>query len=166
MGSPYVGEVRLVGFNFPPVGWAQCQGQLLPISGNEALYNLIGTTYGGNGQTDFALPNLASRVPVHTGNGYVIGQVAGTETVTLTVNQYPRHTHAAAAAASPQGTFTDPTNNIPCSGQEIYATTAPADGMNSGMISPSNGGNLPHNNLQPFLALNWIISLFGIYPSQ
>jgi len=166
MGSPYVGEVRLAGFNYAPVGWAQCQGQLLPIQEYEALYSLIGTTYGGNGVNDFALPNLASRVSVHAGNSFVIGQAAGEESVTITLNQYPAHRHAVAAIASPQGTFTDPTNNVLCGGQDIYGAAVPVDAMASAMITPFNGGNQPHTNLQPFLALNWIISLYGIFPSQ
>jgi microcystin-dependent protein len=171
MGSPFVGELRLVGFNFAPVNWAQCQGQQMAISDNPALFNLIGTTYGGNGQTTFALPNLAGRVSVHMGTGssgtpYLIGQQGGTETVTLSVNQYPQHSHAAAVAASPQSSYTSPSGNIPCGGQEVYGTLPPTDPMASGMVAPSNGGNLPHNNLQPFLVLNWIISLAGIYPTQ
>lgn len=171
MASPFVGELRLVGFNFAPVQWAQCQGQLISISENPTLYNLVGTTYGGDGQTNFALPNLASRVPVHQGTAqsgttYPIGQLAGVETVTLTVNQYPQHTHAASVAGSPQGTATSPVNNIPCAGQPLFGTQPPTSPMNAGMISPYNGQSLPHDNLQPYLALNWIIALYGIYPSQ
>lgn len=171
MGSPFVGELRLVGFNFAPVNWAQCQGQLLAISQNTTLFQLIGTTYGGDGQNTFALPNLASRIPVHQGTGssntpYVMGQTGGAESVTINLNQFPQHNHAAVVAGSPQSTSNSPSGNILCSGQQIYGNQPPPDAMNSGMIGVWNGGNQPHSNLQPFLALNWIISLFGIFPSQ
>lgn len=170
MSQPYVGELRLVGFNFAPVGWAICQGQLYAISEYETLFTLIGTTYGGDGQSTFGLPNLASRVPVHQGTlsgggTYVIGQNAGVETVTITANQYPIHSHTAVGNANPGSTSNNPQGNVPASGQTIYGSRAPAERMASDLLSNS-GGSQPHNNLQPFLVLNWIISLFGIYPSQ
>ena len=165
--QPFIGEIRLVPFNFAPVGWAFCDGQLMAISENTALFALIGTTYGGDGQTTFALPDLRSRVPVHAGPGFVLGQAGGVETVTLTVNQIPAHTHAAAAdnnagtAAAPDGKVWAASNN--------YYQFAPASGspsaMNAGAVG-LNGGSQPHDNMLPFLAVNFILSLFGIFPSQ
>jgi microcystin-dependent protein len=169
MGSPYVGELRLVGFNFAPIEWAQCQGQVLSISENTTLFNLIGTTYGGDGQNTFALPDLRSRIPVHMGTGssgttYVMGQPSGVETVTLTMAQYPTHNHSALANSQAQGSVNSPNNNILSTGQNIYRNQAPSVNLASGMLS-SYGGSQPHDNRQPYLVLNWIISLFGIYPS-
>jgi microcystin-dependent protein len=167
MASPFIGEIRMFGGNFEPQGWAFCNGQLLPISENQALFALIGTTYGGDGQTTFALPNLQGRFPIHQGSGSVIGQQSGSETVTLTANQIPAHTHAAqcstqGAAASPNGAVwgTDPGGNI-----APYSTSAANGTMNAGALSPA-GGNQPHDNMQPFLVVSFIISLFGIFPSQ
>lgn len=170
MGSPFIGELRLVGFNFAPVNWAQCQGQIIAISDNSTLFNLIGTTYGGNGQSTFALPNLQSRIPVHMGTGssgttYLIGQTGGVESVTLTINQYPSHTHSAMANSNATGSVNSPNNNILSTGQNIYRNQTPSVNMADGMLS-NDGGSQPHNNLQPYLALNWIISLLGIFPSQ
>ena len=167
MSQPYVGEIRMFAGNFAPAGWALCQGQLVAISDNETLFNLIGTTYGGDGQSTFALPNLASRIPVHAGPGFVLGQMGGVEEVTLTTSQLPVHTHAPAAnnnaggVASPSGAYWGTT------GINIYNTATP-DGsvkMASGLLS-SVGGSQPHDNMVPFLVVNFIISLFGVYPSQ
>jgi len=169
MSSPYVGEVRLVGFNFAPVNWSICNGNILSISGNESLFNLIGTTYGGNGQTTFGLPNLQGRVPVHQGTGggatYVIGQLGGQEAVSISAANYPAHNHTL-QASSTAGASATPANNTVGSGSKIYAppTDNPGTAMNAAMVSVSTGGNLPHNNVQPFLALNWIIALYGIFP--
>jgi len=170
MAEAYVGEVRLVGFNFAPYGWALCQGQLMPISQYETLFNLIGTTYGGDGQQTFALPNLQGRIPLHQGTGssgtpYVIGQISGTETVTLNINQYPSHNHQAVVNSATSGGSTAPNNRTLCGGQTVYRNQAPDVAMNSAMLS-SVGGSLPHENVQPFVALNWVISLYGVYPSQ
>jgi microcystin-dependent protein len=170
MGQEYIGEVRLVGFNFAPAGWSTCGGQLLPISEYSTLFNLIGTTYGGDGQQTFALPNLQSRIPVHMGTGttgttYVIGATGGTETVTVNINQYPAHSHNVLASSQTTGGSTDPTGKILGGGQTIYRNQTPAASMNAGMLT-SDGGSQPHENLQPFLVLNWVISLFGVYPSQ
>ncbi len=168
MSDQYVGEVRLVGFNFAPVDWLICNGALLSISANETLFNLIGTTYGGDGQSTFGLPNLQSCIPIHQGsngtNTYVIGQYGGVETVTLNINQYPSHNHSLMASTNLTGSST-PTNNVVNNGLTAYTASAPATPMLSAMVG-SSGGNLPHNNLQPYLALNWIIALYGIYPSQ
>jgi microcystin-dependent protein len=169
MSDPYVGEIRMFAGNFAPAGWAFCQGQLMPISENETLFNLIGTTYGGDGQSTFALPNLQSRVPIHMGTGgggaYVLGQMAGEEQVTLTGNQIPSHTHVPVAntgngsAASPSGNFWAQSANLP------YSTQPPTASMAATAIG-STGGSQPHDNMIPFLVVNFIISLFGIYPTQ
>ena len=169
MSQPFVGEVRLVGFNFAPVGWSICNGDLISISENSTLFQLIGTTYGGNGQSTFALPNLQSRVAVHQGtssqgNSYVIGLTGGDETVTLSLSQYPAHTHSLMASANKADSNT-PAGNTVGNGLIAYSVLAPDTAMNTSAVGPS-GGNLPHNNLQPFLALNWIISLFGVFPSR
>jgi microcystin-dependent protein len=169
MSTPYIGQLKPVGFNFAPVGYALCNGQSLAISEYEALFNLIGTTYGGNGQTTFNVPNLQSRIPIHQGqlaggSTYVIGQLAGAETVTVGINQYPRHNHNLLASSG--GTASsNPSNQTVGPGPNAYSPTAPASAMNPAMIG-NNGGNLPHNNIQPYLVLNWIIALFGVYPTQ
>lgn len=169
MSQSYVGEVRLVGFSFAPAGWAICQGQLISISQNSTLFNLIGTTYGGDGQNTFGLPNLLGRIPIHQGsNGtstYVPGQLAGQENVTVTVPQYPAHTHSLMASSN-QSTSNSPGNNVVGSGLTVYTSEPPVNAMNSAMVGNSAGVNLPHNNVQPYQALNWVISLYGVYPSQ
>ena len=165
MSNPYVGEIRMFGGNFAPVGWAFCNGQLLPISENPTLFNLIGTTYGGDGQTTFALPNLQSRVPIHQGNAHVIGEVGGAESVTLALAQIPAHTHTPQASSSP-GTSASPSGNVWAAWSDAqYSATAPAAAMASPALAPA-GGSQPHENMPPFVAVNFIISLFGIFPSQ
>jgi len=163
MSDPYIGEIRMFGGNFAPVGWLFCQGQLVSISDYDTLFNLIGTTYGGDGQTTFALPNLQSRIPFHQGSGFVLGQQAGVETVTLNTNQLPVHTHqpvAAAVATSPS-----PNNAYWASYANMqYSDQAPNAPMAPNALSPS-GGNQPHENMSPYLAINFIISMYGIYPS-
>jgi microcystin-dependent protein len=167
MGQSFIGEIRMFGGNFAPQGWAFCQGQLVPISENDALFNLIGTTYGGDGQTTFALPNLSSRVPVHQGAGFTLGQTGGEETVTLSVNQIPGHSHV------PQCDSTNNSSNSPAN--TVWAGTsalkqfavAPAlanVAMAPQALSPA-GGSQPHDNMIPFLGINFIISLFGVFPS-
>jgi microcystin-dependent protein len=167
MSQPYVGEVRLVGFNYAPYGWALCNGQALAISDNSALFTLIGTTYGGNGQTNFNLPNLQGRTPIHWGsngvNTYVIGQTGGAETVAVTLSQHPLHTHALMGSSN-NGTLNTPTNNT-VGGLAIYSPDTPATQMNSNMVGMSGGGNQPHDNMQPYQVISWIIALFGVYPS-
>ncbi|MGA7341981.1 MAG: tail fiber protein [Terracidiphilus sp.] len=169
MSTAFVGEVRLVGFNFAPVGWAVCNGAQQSISENPTLFNLIGTTYGGNGQTTYNLPDLQGRIPIHQGsNGvsnYVIGATGGVETVTISLNQYPAHTHQLLGSGT-AASSNIPTNNTLGNGVSAYTTTAPEIAMNNAAIGFSGGGNQPHGNLQPFLVLNWVISLFGVYPSQ
>ena len=170
MAQPYVGEIRMFAGNFAPAGWEFCSGQLLPISENETLFQLIGTTYGGDGESTFSLPNLQSRVPLHMGTGpdgisYPISQMAGTEQETLTAQQMPVHTHPLLASTS----FADqssPSGNIP--GQptvaQLYFAAPPTSPMAATAVTPV-GGSQPHENTQPFLCINYIISLFGIFPS-
>ena len=168
MSQPFVGEVRLVGFNFAPAGWMLCAGQLVPISEFNTLFNLIGTTYGGDGQQSFQLPDLRGRTPVHQGSSggstYVIGQLGGVETVTLILNQYPRHNHNLMGSSN-NGTLNTPTNNA-VGGLDAYSGITPVDAMNSNMLLPAGGNGLPHENRQPYQVLNWVISMFGVFPSQ
>jgi len=167
MSSPFIGEIRMFGGNFAPAGWAFCNGALMPISENDALFNLIGTTYGGDGQSTFALPNLQSRIPIHAGPGFVLAQTGGTETVTLITNQIPAHSHAAQANSAP-GTQTGPGNGLWASTSPSlnqYSTNAPTLNMDPAAIGQA-GGSQPHDNMAPFLAVNFILSLFGIFPSQ
>ena len=171
MPEPYVGEIRMFAGNFAPNGWMFCEGQTLPISENEVLFQLIGTTYGGDGEETFNLPNLASRVPIHMGTGpdgttYQIGEMAGTEQETLTVQQIPNHTHTMIASTSP-AQATSPQGAVP--GQSslitLYSPETPTVQLANNSISPT-GGSQPHENTQPFLCINFIISLFGRFPSQ
>jgi microcystin-dependent protein len=170
MSTAYVGEVRLIGFTYAPVDWNFCDGTLISIAENPTLFNLIGTYYGGNGQTTFALPDLRGRVPIHQGtlqggSTYVIGQSAGAESVTLNVNQIPGHNHLLLCNPATSGGNAAPLNNTVGGGPQVYQTGPPVDGMNQGLLANS-GGSLPHENRQPFQAMNWVISLYGIYPSQ
>lgn len=173
--EPYIGEIRLLPYNFAPLNWHDCDGSLLAISDYDTLYNLIGTTYGGDGVTTFALPDLRGRLPIHqgTGNGlatYTIGQQAGTETVTLTPGQMPMHTHTVMATSSVATTGT-PGGNLELgaiSGDSMY--TGDISGLNphaaAGSMIGSAGGNQPHENTMPTLAVRFCISLYGVYPSQ
>ena len=165
MSDPYIGEIRVFGGNFAPVGWLLCQGQLLPISEFDALFNLIGTTYGGDGQTTFALPDLASRIPYHQGSGYVLGQTGGAEQVTLTQQQIPVHTHTA-NASSANADQPGPASNVWGAGTLTgYAASQPANTtMNPAALLPA-GGNQPHENMPPYVCVNFIIATEGIYPS-
>lgn len=170
MGQPYVGQLLCVGFNFAPVGWAVCAGQTVPISENETLFNLIGTTYGGDGQSTFNLPDLRGRTPIHMGtlaggSTYVIGQPGGVESVTVNINQYPRHNHAFLASDNAANNV-NPGSNTVGRNINIYGVDTPASAMNANMIGSSGGGNQPHQNMQPFQVLNWIIALYGVYPTQ
>jgi microcystin-dependent protein len=171
MGQPFIGEIRMFGGNFPPIGWMFCDGQLVPISENEVLFNLIGTTYGGDGQETFALPNLMGRVPMHQGGSHVIGELSGVESVTLTTQQIPQHNHTLNATAS--GQVVAPTSST------IMATAASAQpgvmpyftGATDGTLLNSNtlqatGGSQPHDNMQPYLVVSYIISMFGVFPTQ
>jgi microcystin-dependent protein len=157
----------MFGGNFAPAGWAFCNGQLLPISEFEVLFQLIGTTYGGDGQSTFALPDLRGRVPVHQGSNFPLGQLAGAETVTLTQNQVPVHSHAFTGSTNP-GAQTNPAGNAVAKivGGSAYTEGAASAALASASITPTPGGNQPHTNMQPFLCISFIISLFGIFPSQ
>jgi len=168
MSSPYLGQLLLVPYNFAPLGWAFCQGQVLPISQYDALFNLIGTTYGGDGQSTFALPDLRGRTPIGTGQGsglssYVLGQLGGVEEVTVTSPQLPLHSHPVLGSSTAANSV-NPGVSVPGSGQTIYRQNATTAQMLPGMCS-SVGGSQPHNNLQPYNTLNWIIALEGIFPS-
>jgi len=167
VSSPFIGEIRMFGGNFAPQGWAFCDGSLLPISENDALFNLIGTTYGGDGQSTFALPNLSSSVPVHVGPGFALGQAGGEETVTLTTNQIPAHSHVPQASSNP-GTQSGPANGLWAASSPSlneYSAAAPGLAMNPVTVGQA-GGSQPHDNMLPFLGVNFILSLFGIFPSQ
>lgn len=170
MAQPYVGEIRMFAGNFAPAGWEFCSGQLLSISENETLFQLIGTTYGGDGQETFALPNLQSRLPLHQGtgpglSGRLVGEASGVESITLTVQQIPSHSHTLIASAD-SATAENPAGNL--TGQptaSIYGMSSPFSAMDPQAVSPV-GGSQPHDNLQPYLCVSFIISLFGIFPSQ
>lgn len=164
MSDPYVGEIRMFGGNFAPNGWQFCQGQLMSISDYDTLFNLIGTTYGGDGQNTFGLPNLASRIPLHQSSGYPLGATGGAESVTLLTQQLPSHSHPALANST--GTTNSPTNAVWASGTTTeYSTAAPTATMSPAALSVAGGGQ-PHDNMPPYLAINFIISMYGIYPSQ
>lgn len=178
--DPYIGEIRMVGFNFAPVGWALCNGQILPISQYTALFSLLGTSFGGNGTTNFALPNLQSRVPINQGQGagltaYVLGESGGTENVTLISNQMPLHNHTI-GVSNLAGSASDPTNNIlaQCNTGTPRQPNLnvpnfvppPATGSLAQTAVSMAGGNLPHPNIQPYLCVNFIIALNGIFPSR
>ncbi len=165
MAQPYVGEIRMFAGNFAPAGWMFCEGQLLPISENETLFQLIGTTYGGDGQSTFGLPDLRGRIPIHQGNGFILAETGGAEEITLTVNQIPTHSHPL-LASSAVGNDPNPNNNVlaESSAVSLYQSGAPAAAMAPQSIS-STGGSQPHTNFQPYLCVDFIISLFGIFPS-
>jgi microcystin-dependent protein len=165
MADSFIGEIQITAANYAPAGWAFCAGQLLQIAEYDALFSLIGTTYGGDGQSTFALPDLRGRIPIHQGSGYVMGQAAGVEQVTVTNATMPSHTHSYNGSTD-GGTAPTPIGNVAASSNtvKIYKTGVPAQAMNAGSLAPT-GGSQPHNNCQPFIVLNYIISLFGIYPS-
>jgi microcystin-dependent protein len=167
MGTPYLGEVRVFSFNFPPRGWAFCNGQLLSISQNTALFSLLGTIYGGNGVSTFALPNLQGCAPLHFGNNFLQGQAGGEQSHTLTFNELPLHAHfvnasgADANADTPVGNYLAQSVNF-----DLYSpTSANPTTLRAGTIGAAGGGQ-PHNNLQPYLTLNFCIALQGIFPSR
>ena len=166
MSQPYYGEIRMFAGNFAPAGWMFCEGQLLPISEFDTLFNLIGTTYGGDGENTFALPDLRGRVPIHQGNAFVIGEQGGVEEVTLTTNQIPVHSHALLASGDLGNQLTTTGNLLSNSQGAIpYIEDVTTLNMSSSAITPV-GGSQPHTNFQPYLCVNFIISLFGIFPSQ
>ncbi len=161
--EPFLGEIRAFSFNFPPKGWAMCNGQLLAINTNQALFSILGTTYGGNGINNFALPNLQGSAPVHVGNGIVLGQRGGVAAVTLQSNQIS-HGHAVSASATANSSAAAGHFPATASGQSLYG--APADtALNAAALSPA-GGSQPHDNLQPYLVVNYCIALAGIFPTR
>jgi microcystin-dependent protein len=165
MAQPYVGEIRMFAGNFAPAGWMFCEGQLLPISENETLFQLIGTTYGGDGQSTFALPDLRGRLPIHQGNGFILAETGGAEEITLTVNQIPSHTHPLLGSGN-TASDTNPANGLlGVLTVDAYVASNPNINMSPQAIGPV-GGSQPHTNFQPYLCIDFIISLFGIFPSQ
>jgi microcystin-dependent protein len=166
MAQPYVGEIRMFAGNFAPAGWMFCEGQLLPISENETLFQLIGTTYGGDGESTFALPDLRGRLPIHQGNGFILAETGGAEEITLTVSQIPAHSHPLLASTGP-GTSTSPQNNVLCEQPtlSIYLDGQSPNANLSPITVGATGGSQPHTNFQPYLCVDFIISLFGLFPS-
>jgi len=165
MAEPFLAEIRIVSFNFAPKGWATCNGQFMPIIQNQALFSLLGTTFGGNGQTTFALPNMQGRVPIHFGGGFTLGEKAGEVSHTLTQFEMPTHTHFVNGTQA-NGTTNNPAGMLPGRGLgDLYAS--PVQLVNFGPTTVTNtGGSQPHNNMQPYLVLTYIIALQGIFPSQ
>jgi len=177
MAQPYIGEIKMFAGNFAPAGWALCEGQLLPISENETLFNLIGTTYGGDGQSTFGLPDLRGRIPIHQGSGRVLAETLGVESVSLLASQIPPHVHnvyamtsvgnsTGLASGGNQGSYTESTFAAGTTGRVYTDDNTPANlgNLNAGTIQ-NVGGSQPHDNLMPYLCINFIISLFGIFPS-
>lgn len=170
MSEPFLAEVRIVGFNFAPRGWALCDGQILPINQNQSLYSLLGTTYGGDGRTTFALPDLRGRTPIHVGrsNGggdHREGEKGGEETHTLSANEMPQHTHALNASTDEDGVITAANNVLARAPQALYADPPPDTPLQSSSVTNVGGGQA-HDNMQPFLALNFVIALQGLFPSR
>ena len=167
MSNPFLSEVRIMSFNFAPIGWAMCNGQTLPINQNQALFSLLGTTYGGNGQTNFALPNLQGRTPIHFGDGHTLGERAGEQGHTLTLSELPQHLHTVNATTTQATVGTpDPTVLLSTS-KGSFAYLAPQNLVSMDPTAVSNvGGSQAHHNMQPFLALTFCIALQGIFPSQ
>jgi microcystin-dependent protein len=166
MAQPYVGEVRMFAGNFAPAGWMTCAGQLLSISEYETLFQLIGTTYGGDGQSTFALPDLRGRIPIHQGNGYVLAQTGGVEQVTLSAIHMPQHTHSWPAVSSPAAVNQSPVpGNAPATSTVKFYKAAPATVAMAAISIQSVGNSQPHTNMMPYLCVNYIISLYGIFPS-
>jgi microcystin-dependent protein len=163
--EPFLSEILIVSFSFPPKGWALCNGQLLPINQNQALFALLGTTYGGNGQTNFALPNLRGRVPIHMGNGHTLGEKAGSTSTTVNIQQLPQHIHVLQASSNSAGATSDPTNAFLAPVNGGYGAPASLATLSSETVT-SVGGSQPHNNMMPYLTLNFIIALQGIFPSR
>jgi len=164
MAEPFLSEIRLMSFNFAPKGWAMCNGQLLPINQNAPLYSLLGTTYGGNGQTNFALPDLRGRVPIHVGSGHVLGEQGGEQAHTLNVAELPTHIHPM-RGSSTNADVTTPVNDVLAQSSQLYAPAAQLIALDAS-TNGSVGGSQAHLNMQPFLGLTFCIALQGIFPSQ
>jgi microcystin-dependent protein len=164
MSEPFLGEIKIVSFNFAPKGWAQCNGQLLPINQNQALFSILGTTYGGNGQTTFALPDLRGRLPIHFGNGFPLGERAGEINHTLTLGELATHSHQLVASANAADTAV-PTNDY-LAQVPTFAAYAPTANTRMSSLAVGSAGSQPHNNVAPYLTLNFVIALQGIFPSH
>lgn len=164
MAEPFLSEIRLMSFTFAPKGWAQCNGQLLPINQNQGLFSLLGTTFGGDGRVNFALPDLRGRVPIHVGSGRVLGESGGAHSHTLSVAELPDHVHAVNAASKATGGSASPSGNVLGGGNNVYARTGGDTTLHPGTVQ-SVGGSQAHLNAQPFLTLNFCIALQGIFPS-
>lgn len=164
MSEPFLGEIKIMSFNFPPRGWALCNGDLKPINQNQALFSLLGTTYGGNGTQNFALPDLRGRIPIHMGDGHTLGERAGQQANTLTINTLPTHTHLVASSTQVYNTVS-PTNAILAGAPNMYANPANLTTLVPDTVT-SVGGSQAHENMQPYLVLNFCIALQGIFPSQ
>ena len=165
MGEPFLSEIRIFTFNFVPKGWAMCNGQLLPINQNQALFALLGTTYGGNGQTNFALPDLRGSVPIHFGGTHTLGEKGGAQSHTLSNAEMPTHIHQVNASTTASGGTDNPTNNFLGSASNLYHTPTNLTAMNPGTIA-NTGGSQAHSNMQPFLTLMFGIALQGVFPSR
>jgi microcystin-dependent protein len=164
VAEPFLSEIRLMSFTFAPKGWAQCNGQLLPINQNQGLFSLLGTTFGGDGRVNFALPDLRGRVPIHVGSGHVLGESGGAHSHTLSVAELPDHVHAVNAASKATGGSASPSGNVLGGGNNVYARTGGDTTLHPGTVQ-SVGGSQAHLNAQPFLTLNFCIALQGIFPS-
>ena len=165
MSEPFLAEIKIVGFNFPPRGWALCDGQILPINQNQSLYSLLGTTYGGDGRTSFALPDLRGRTPIHSDSSHREGEKSGEEVHVLSIAETPTHNHVMRGTSDAASTRT-PAGNVPATtSEQIYRSLGTPTNMGSGTTS-NTGGSQGHDNMMPFLALNFVIALQGIFPSR